>query len=222
MGRIMFQRNARNIGDGADLLASLPASSTSLVVFDPQYRAMLDKLKYGNEGERQKGRASLPQMSEETIGIYAREIERILRPRRHVLYWMDKFSFGEGLHKRVLAQAPMLKMVDYIVWQKPRPGMGKRTRFTIEVMVIIQKEPTRARGFWSDRGILDGWPEGADYGLHPHAKPIALTTRLVRTLTRTRDLVVDPCAGGYTTLMACRATGREFLGCDLINGELNV
>jgi hypothetical protein len=31
-----------------------------LVFFDPQYRGVLDMLKYGNEGARQKGRFNLP------------------------------------------------------------------------------------------------------------------------------------------------------------------
>jgi hypothetical protein len=46
-------------GDALDLLQSLPDSATPLVFFDPQHRDVLDKLQYGNEGARQKGREAV-------------------------------------------------------------------------------------------------------------------------------------------------------------------
>jgi site-specific DNA-methyltransferase (adenine-specific) len=54
-------------GDALALLRSLPDGCTSLVIFDEQHRAVLDKLKFGNEGARQRGRAGLPAMSESYI-----------------------------------------------------------------------------------------------------------------------------------------------------------
>ncbi|WP_342352669.1 hypothetical protein [Helicobacter muridarum] len=46
---------------GLTLMQSLESQSVDLCFFDPQYRGVLDKMKYGNEGERQKGRAALHQ-----------------------------------------------------------------------------------------------------------------------------------------------------------------
>ena len=40
--------------DGREFLAELPGASYPLVIFDPQYRGVLDKLSYGNEGERRE------------------------------------------------------------------------------------------------------------------------------------------------------------------------
>ena len=42
--------NFRNKADGLTLLASLPEQSIKTAFFDPQYRGVLDKLSYGNEG----------------------------------------------------------------------------------------------------------------------------------------------------------------------------
>jgi len=50
--------------DGLTLLKSLENNSVSLVFFDPQYRGVLDKMNYGNEGERQIKRSKLIQMDE--------------------------------------------------------------------------------------------------------------------------------------------------------------
>ena len=53
--------------NGLELLSLLKDGEVKLTFFDPQYRGVLDKMKYGNEGERQSGRASLEQMSEDVI-----------------------------------------------------------------------------------------------------------------------------------------------------------
>jgi hypothetical protein len=39
-------------GDALELLRSVPDASTPLTFFDPQYRGVMDKLDYGNEGAR--------------------------------------------------------------------------------------------------------------------------------------------------------------------------
>ena len=58
-----FRRNSAQRGDALMLLQSLPDCCTPLVFFDPQHRDTLDRLAYGNEGARQKGRALLPAMT---------------------------------------------------------------------------------------------------------------------------------------------------------------
>jgi site-specific DNA-methyltransferase (adenine-specific) len=70
--------------DGLELLKSLQNNSINAVFFDPQYRGVLDKLSYGNEGERQKERSKLPQMSERKITLFIKEVNRILRPSSHL------------------------------------------------------------------------------------------------------------------------------------------
>ncbi len=42
--------NQRNRCDGRELLAALEPESIPLCIFDPQYRGLLDKMRYGNEG----------------------------------------------------------------------------------------------------------------------------------------------------------------------------
>src|SRR5579859_2742158 len=66
--------------DGLTLLKSLENNSVSIVFFDPQYRGILDKMNYGNEGERQIERSKLVQMDEKKIISFVREINRILKP----------------------------------------------------------------------------------------------------------------------------------------------
>jgi hypothetical protein len=70
--------------DGLTLLKSLENSSVSIVFFDPQYRGILDKMNYGNEGERQIERSKLVQMNEKKIISFVREINRVLKPSSHL------------------------------------------------------------------------------------------------------------------------------------------
>lgn len=216
-GRLVpLARNARNRAGGLGLLRTLKDGEAKAVVFDPQYRGLLDHMGYGNEGVgRERQRAALPAMNDAAIFSFVGEIARALAPSRYLFMWADKFAVGSGGHLRYLAAAP-LQVVDLIAWSKCRIGMGRRARCTTEYVVVAQKAPVIAKGTWSDHSLPDSWPEQADRSLHPHAKPRQLTERLIRAATKRGDLVVDPCAGSYVTLDACVASGRQFLGCDLV------
>lgn len=208
--------NQPNIIDAAVLLHAIPDQHTKLTVFDPQYRGNLDTLKYGNEGARQKARTALPQMSDDLIEKLLVEICRITRPSGHMMLWVNKHTIGTGGHLRYLRNVPKFRVVDLLAWHDGGFGMGYRFRGCTEYLIMVQKEPTRAKGIWLNRGIRDFWVEAVDRSRHPHAKPHQLTETMIRCMTKRGDLVVDPCAGGYGVLDACRTTGRNFLGGDLI------
>src|SRR5436305_14710800 len=70
--------------DGLNLLKALEDNSINTVFFDPQYRGVLDKMNYGNEGERQIERSKLIQMSEKKITFFIKEINRVLKPSSHL------------------------------------------------------------------------------------------------------------------------------------------
>jgi len=50
----VYPRNIAQYGDALALLRSMEDRCTPLVFLDPQYRGVLDMLKYGNEGARQR------------------------------------------------------------------------------------------------------------------------------------------------------------------------
>jgi site-specific DNA-methyltransferase (adenine-specific) len=205
---MVMMLNHRNKGCGLEMLRSMEDESTPLVFFDPQYREVLDKLSYGNEGARQKGRVALPQMSDEVIADFLVEIARVIKPSGHLCLWTDKFGLCEGKYEN-------LDIVDMITWDKLKMGMGYRSRRRSEHLLIIQKEPRRAKGVWSDHGIPDVWPEKVNSRVHPHIKPIGLQNRLIACLTHPGDLVVDPAAGSFITMDGAQAAGCNFLGTDL-------
>jgi site-specific DNA-methyltransferase (adenine-specific) len=50
---------------------------------------------------------------------------------------------------------------------------------------------------------------------HPTQKPVALFEYLIKTYTNEGDLVLDNCAGSGTTGVACKKTGRNFIGIEI-------
>lgn len=212
----MWTRNTQNVGDGIEMLEGLPNHEAACVVFDPQYRAVLDKQKYGNEGSRQKHRSDVPNMDDLTIRSFIHQIARVLRPSGHLFLWIDKFQLCQGSVLGWIENVD-LELVDLVIWDKVNIGMGYRTRNRAEFLVVLQKEPKRCKGVWTKNDIPNVWAEKAKRG--KHRKPTALMAELIEAVTQPGDLVVDPAAGTYTTLTACRAINRDFLGCDIVGNQ---
>jgi len=203
--------------DGLKMLKLLPSKSIPLVFFDPQYRSVMDKQNYGNEGKnRGKKRLELPQMTNHQIHKFIMEIERILIPSGHLMLWVDKFIVVRGIHEFLEGSA--LQLVDMITWNKERMGMGYRTRRFSEHLLVLQKPPIRAKGIWFIHDIPDVWNEKIENGdkNHAHSKPVRLQERLIKATTDKNDIVVDPASGGYSVMKSALNVGRNFLGCDII------
>jgi site-specific DNA-methyltransferase (adenine-specific) len=211
-----YQRNVVQRGDALALLRSLPDSCTRVVFFDPQHRENLDKLKYGNEGARQRERCLLPAMTSDYIDACRREMVRVLAPSGYLMLWANAFGLVQGHHLRL---ADVLQCVDLIAWDNQHLGMGYRARRRGDYPILLQKPPIRAKATWRDHGIPDRWIEKIDRKPHPHAKPVGLITRLIGAVTLPGELVVDPAAGSFVVMHATRQLGREFIGCDLAHAE---
>ena len=212
-----FLPNFRNKADGLNLLTSLSDKSIKTAFFDPQYRGVLDKLSYGNEGvNRAKARCNLTQMDEPTIKRFIKEIDRVLEPSGHLFLWVDKFHLCQGVLEWL--QHTDLNLVDMVVWDKGKIGMGFRTRRKSEYLIVCQKSPVRAKGKWTVHNIPDVWNEKT-IKVHPHSKPLELQKALIEATTQEGDWVLDPASGGYSVFEACKLLGRDFVGGDITYGE---
>ena len=206
--------NFENKMEGLKFLRQLKDSSSSLCIFDPQYRGVLDKMKYGNEGRgRGKRRSALKQMTERQIAKFAREINRVLKGSAHLFLWVDKFHLCQGVSPWF--KNTDLEIVDLLTWDKQKMGMGYRTRRQSEYLVILQKKPRRAKGVWKIHNIPDVWPEKLKSKSHTHTKPLEIQKRLIEAVTRKGDLIIDPASGSFSVLKACKQAKRDFLGCDI-------
>ena len=229
----MIESNATNKFDGLALLSKMPKESVSCVFFDPQYRGVLDAMKFGNEKTgRQKARANLTQMDESTIKKFIKNYDRILKASGYMFLWLDKYELCTGSFRNWL-RGTSLCVVDLIVWNKMHKGLGRRSRHYCEFVVVIQKKPKTIKN-WTDHDIADVFEEkipteselrlqgklGKNEKRHPHTKPLGLQKRLIEAVTTAGDTVIDCCAGSYSVLEACRETGRRCICCDIEFGEV--
>lgn len=211
----------RNYGmDGLALLKRIPDASIKYVIFDPQYDHLLQFMKYGNTAEngRQKGRRALPPQDAMNLWQFGQEITRILKPSGHVSLWMDTYILCETEPLEIFSDHDgntEMNRVDLITWDKVKMGMGARSRHQAEFLMTFQKNPKRAKGCWKSHTIRDVTSEPVKK-THPHSKPVGLQTQMIAALTNKRDVVVDPTAGGFSTMIAAHSIGRRFLGCEFL------
>ena len=206
--------NSRLKMDGLKFLSCLPKESVPVAFLDPQYRGVLDKMNYGNEGKsREKRRSSLMQMNEDTISQFIQGINDVLIPSGHLFLWIDKFHLCQGFSNWF--NGTQLEVVDLIVWDKERIGMGYRSRRVSEYCVVFQKQPKRAKGVWKIHNIPDVWRERKETKDHPHQKPLKLQAELIAAVTNEGDYVIDPAAGSFSVMKAAHLQNRNFIGCDL-------
>ena len=207
--------NERLQMDALTLLEGIPNKSIPVAFFDPQYRGVLDKMAYGNEGkQRGKQRSQLPQMTEDDITVIIQGISRVLIPSGHLFMWMDKFHICEGV--KGWLDGTSLECVDLVVWNKMRLAMGYRTRRTAEYLVVLQNAPRRAKGVWTIHNIPDVWAEDVPRKSHTHRKPLDLQGELIAAVTNPADIVLDPAAGSFSVMDSAIRRGRNFLGGDVL------
>lgn len=206
--------NTRIAMEGSEFLERLPDECAAAAFFDPQYRGILDKMKYGNEGKgRGADRANLPQMTEDVIAGFICQIARVIKPSGHLFLWMDKFHLCSDFQN--WHGGTPLSVVDMVTWDKGKIGLGYRTRRKSEFCVILQKDPKRAKGVWTIRNIPDVWTEKIAEKTHPHNKPVMLQAELIEAVTEPNDLVIDPAAGSFSVMESCAMKGRVFMGVDV-------
>lgn len=214
-----YSFNKKNIMNGLELLKNIRPNSIPVVFFDPQYRGVLDKLGYGNEGKRQIKRSQLTQMDEKTIINFIKSINKVLMETGHLFLWVDKFHLCQGIAPWI--RGTDLTIVDMIVWDKVRMGMGYRTRKQTEYLLVLQKPPIKVKNIWKTRNIRDVWLEKIDNKVHPHQKPHNLQSALIEAVTNEGDVVLDPAAGSFSVMDCAMSKKRLFLGCDLEDVENN-
>jgi site-specific DNA-methyltransferase (adenine-specific) len=216
---MQLNRNRRLLMDGLILMDNVPSESVAACFFDPQYRQVMEKMKYGNEGSRQKERATLAQMPQELIEHFIILITDKLKPGGYLFFWCDKHIIAEGIHLQMFDWQPKnnrLARVDMLTWDKGRIAQGYRLRNRSEFLLVYQK-PKKSTKTWTDHGIPDVWQEKIPNPRtgHAHRKPIGLTTRLIECVTAKDDYILDPCAGSFNTMASCIVAGRYFIGCDI-------
>lgn len=142
-----------------------------------------------------------------------------LKKNRHVYVF--------GYRPDQLADALKLGGTAELIWDKGQLGMGnlslpwgpEHEPITFGVHAGSTSERARARGRLSARlrqgSVLSFRRPGGTAVRHPTEKPIPLMRQLIESSSVAGDLVVDPCAGIGSTLVAAILSGRRAWGVEV-------
>ena len=114
----------------------------------------------------------------------------------------------------------VLNFKQMIVWDKGKMGMGWHYRRSYETVLVSTNGKGKARWF-DDSNKVENIIRPGDYGIkkqiptakdHPTPKPIALPSHFIGLHSEASDLILDPFAGGGSTLVAARRMNRRAIG----------
>lgn len=103
-----------------------------------------------------------------------------------------------------------------IIWEKsnPSPMNGQYIYLSgVEFAVWFKKRGYKTFNAFCKNTVFK-YPNGKR-DIHPTQKNIDLFKELILDNTNKYDLVFDPCAGSFTTGLACKELNRNCIGCEI-------
>lgn len=113
-----------------------------------------------------------------------------------------------------------------LVWQKDGPGMGDLEGswgMSHEFIIFLKKgNRERSSGVARRSGVLAIPQLRPNQLIHPHEKPTALLSELIRFSTDPGDFIVDPFCGSGSTVRAARENGRSAVAIELDQNNFEI
>ena len=129
------------------------------------------------------------------------------------------FDLWKVSHLKELMEKYKFKQLRFIEWIKTNPQpINSRVNYLtnsreIALLGVKKGKPTFNGEY--DKGIYEFPIQGGKKRFHPTQKSIKLFEELIKKHSNEGDLVVDTFLGGGTTAIACKETGRRFVGSEL-------
>jgi len=193
-------------GDCREVLPSLSRPLAHTVLTDPPF-SMPAQLYSGRAWQRSWADTSILSGWWDSVMAI---ITPMVMPDGHVLVFCDDSAYP-AFYPAVYSRWPNLGC---LVWDKGRPGMGTAWRSSIELIIAARGQSA----YWAGgaaSSILSFAPTHHSQRIHPVDKPEPLLRALIEPTTPASGLVLDPFAGGGSTLAAARSLGRRAIGVEL-------
>lgn len=206
-------------GDAIELLKTVPDNSVDLILTDPPYNLNY-KSRKGSDLYKQRVQNAQEWDNNFDITPYIKEFFRIAKNNAYILI----FGCEENI-----AKMQELGCHQILVWDKKHIGMGNLNDWGIgyEFIFYFKKGSPKLQNH-----RINGVLNIPFYGLfsktlHPTQKPIQLITYIIKNTSKENDIVLDCFMGSGTTAVACKQTGRNYIGmekqqkyCDIIEKRL--
>lgn len=204
-------------GDAVSWLKAMPAESVDLVVTDPAYESLEKHREHGTTTRLKQSKGS----SNEWFPIFPNarfeelfaEVYRVLKRDRHFYLFCDPETL---FFAKPIAEVAGFRFRKAIVWDKMKIGMGYSYRARHEFILYVEKGKRRL----NDLGVPDVLQFKRIKGGKPTEKPVGLNEVFVKQSSNPGELVVDPFVGSGASGVAAVRNGRNFLGCDILDGAV--
>ena len=221
------------LADAFKLLKNFPAESVDVIFADPPYFLSNGGItcKGGKVASVNKGAWDKGGTLDEKHAFnrrWLRLCKNILKPNGtlwvsgtlHNIYSVDMALEQEGF-----------KILNNITWQKNNPPPNLTCKyFTHSTETILWARKIEATKHFFNYALmkeLNGGKQMKDvwtgnltpqrekiFGKHPTQKPLYLLEKIILASTVEGDIVLDPFCGSSTAGVACKMTGRKFIGID--------
>jgi site-specific DNA-methyltransferase (adenine-specific) len=203
--------------DAIHFLRNLESQSVDLIVTDPAYSGMNQKLKLGSGKIIGKysdaGKADAKWFEEfhddpENYRDFLAECYRVLRNDRHIYFMFDSYS--------LLTLAPVLRDVfdvkNLICWDKANIGLGHYFRRRHEFILFASK----GKRPLNSKSIPDVWKiKRVTRSPYPTQKPSEIFELMLMGSADNDFVVCDPFLGSGSSAIAAIKRNCKFLGCDI-------
>ena len=192
-------------GDCLDVLSEIERESVDVVLTDPPFFMPATHYSSRTQWQRSWGDTSI------LAAFWSQCLDAIvptLRLTGHLVAFCDGSSYPV-FYPETYRRFDALRS---LVWDKGRIGMGSPYRNQHELLIAARWASSHRT---DQRGVADVFkypPVSSGNRLHPVDKPVALLCDLLRPIAPASALVLDPFAGGGSTLMAARESGMKAVG----------
>ena len=203
--------------DAISFLKNLPPSSVDIIITDPAYSGMNQKLKlgsgkiigkYSDAGKNTAKWFEEFHDTEENYKAFLKECYRVLKDNRHIYIMFDSYS--------LLTLAPTVRDIfqvkNILCWDKVNIGLGHYFRRRHEFIMFASK----GKRPLNSKSIPDVWKiKRVSAARYPTQKPTEVFELMLKGSTDKDFVVCDPFLGSGSSAIAALKSNCKFLGCDI-------
>jgi site-specific DNA-methyltransferase (adenine-specific) len=189
-------------GDCREILPKL--DPVDLVLTDPPYG-----INYISNHNTGRGTKPITNDGARLSIALQRTVIPLIAARAHHVLWFTRWDVWPDVWMEL---GPWMPLRGMLVWDKGDPGMGDLAHWGPSYELIASAGWGKTTGS-RDQSVLRYPKPPKSRRVHPTEKPLALLEYLIRKLDA--QTVLDPFAGGGSTLLAARMAGRRAVGIEL-------
>jgi DNA modification methylase len=196
-------------GNSIDVLPTLEIKSYDLLLTDPPYG--MDFKSGWNDKDKIKN-----DKIEDTIILFENVLKNavpLLKDDAH-FYLFGNIDYLAQI-KPIIEKYLNLKNI--LIWDRKVIGMGdlKTYGFSYDIIYFGYNKFFKELNGTRDKDILSFNRVDPSKNIHPTEKPIELLEYLIKKSSNENDKILEPFAGGGSTLLACKNTNRKATGIEI-------